>query len=39
MKKEIITWFLYGFGIDKEYSIEGTELDKKLVDAFFKMDK
>ena len=39
MKKENITWFLYAFGINKVYSIEGTELDKELIDAFFKMDK
>lgn len=38
MKKNI-TWGLYGFGGDREYSIEGTELDKKLINAFFKMDK
>lgn len=39
MKKQNITWGLYGFGGDREYSIEGTELDKKLINAFFKMDK
>lgn len=39
MKKENIKWFMFGLGVNKEYSIEGTELDRELVDAFFNMDK
>ena len=39
MKKETISWSLSGFGIDREYSIKGTELDKQLVQAFLDNDK
>ena len=40
MKKEKIEWSLVtSVGLGKDYSIEGTELDRELVEAFFDMDK